>query len=92
MRDLREAWCGVDDLDAGASLRMQFDLRVMPFVWLFLSYGGWRNAYTAVLEPCTNLPKDRAEAMRLGQSAALAPGETFTTSVTVHLKGFHPSA
>jgi hypothetical protein len=85
VRDLPEAWCGVDDLEHDASLRMHYDGEVMPFVWLFLSYGGWRDVYTAVLEPCTNVPKDLATAARLGQSAVLEPGGVFETSVVVRL-------
>ncbi len=84
---LPESWCGVDNPEHGASLRMLFDDGTFPFVWLFLSYGGWRDTYTAVLEPCTNLPKDLTEAVRLGQSASLAPGEEFVTRVTVRLTG-----
>lgn len=82
---LPEPWCGVDDTEAGASLRMTFDAGVFPFTWLFLSYGGWRDVYTAVLEPCTNKPKDLAEAVRRGQSARLSPGETFRAEVVVRL-------
>ncbi len=81
--DLPAAWCGIDDRQTGASLRMAYDRRVFPFVWLFLSYGGWRDTYTAVLEPCTNMPKDLAEAVRLGQSARLQPQEELVTTVTV---------
>jgi hypothetical protein len=87
VRRLADGWCGVDDTDAGASLRLSFDRRQMPFVWLFLTYGGWNDLYTAVLEPCTNLPKDLAEAAHLGQSARLDPGATFETSVAVSLEG-----
>ncbi len=83
--DLPDGWCGVDDTRLGASLRLDFDLKVFPFVWLFLSYGGWRDAYTAVLEPCTNMPKDLSEAVRRGQSASLMPAQQFTTTVTVTL-------
>ena len=64
--ELPAPWCGVDDPEAGASLRMKFDAAHLPYVWLFLTYGGWRDLYTAVLEPCTNMPKDLAEAARLG--------------------------
>ena len=92
VRDLPESWCGVDDLEAQASIRMDFDGRLMPYVWLFLSYGGWRDTYTAVLEPCTNLPKDLAHAVRVGQSAALAPGEVFETTVTVRLSALRDGA
>ena len=85
VEDLPEGWCGVDDKATGATLRMDYDCRHMPFVWLFLAYGGWRGLYTAVLEPCTNLPKDLAEAVRRGQSARLDPGKEFTTQVRVTL-------
>jgi hypothetical protein len=83
--DLPAPWCGVDDLDRQASLRMEYDAGRFPYVWLFLSYGGWRETYTAVLEPCTNRPKDLTRAVELGQSARLSPGEEFVTSVTVRL-------
>ena len=88
--ELPECWCGVDDVDAGASIRMRFDERRMPFLWLFLSYGGWRDCYTAVLEPCTNMPKDLAEAVRTGQSARLEAGAVFQTSVAVTLGALRP--
>jgi hypothetical protein len=88
--DLPESWCGVDDVSAGASIRMRFDERRMPFVWLFLSYGGWKDCYTAVLEPCTNMPKDLSEAVRAGQSARLDPGAVFQTSVAVTLSALSP--
>lgn len=87
VRNLPAPWCGVDDLEHSALIRMEYDGRQVPFVWLFLSYGGWRDAYTVVLEPCTNLPKDLKQAVRLGQSARLAPGEAFETNVTVRLGG-----
>lgn len=83
--ELPESWCGVDDVSAGASIRMRFEQRRTPFLWLFLTYGGWRDCYTAVLEPCTNMPKDLAEAVRAGQSARLNPGAVFQTSVAVTL-------
>lgn len=85
VRDLPEPWCGVEDPGVGAALRMRFDADAFPYVWLFLTYGGWRDLYTAVLEPCTNMPKDLADAVREGQSALLLPGQEFTTTVSVTL-------
>lgn len=85
VRDLPEAWCGVDDPGAGASIRMTFDPSVFPYVWLFITYGGWRDLYTVVLEPCSNMPKDLAEAVQAGQSALLLPGQEFVTTVSVTL-------
>jgi hypothetical protein len=91
-QDLPEGWCGIDDLQESASIRMQFDRQAHPFVWLFLSYGGWQDLYTAVLEPCTNMPKDLAEAVRLGQSAMLEPGQDFETRVSIKLGGLEEKA
>jgi hypothetical protein len=82
---LPDGWCGVADLECKASLRMSFDRQMLPFVWLFLSYGGWRRTYTAVLEPCSNMPKDLAKAVQSGQSARLLPGGEFRTTVSVTL-------
>jgi hypothetical protein len=58
---------------------------------LFLTYGGWRDCYTAVLEPCTNMPKDLAEAVHAGQSARLDAGDVFHTSVAVTMGGLRPT-
>lgn len=83
--DLPDAWCGVEDLERGASLRLRYDRKQLPYVWLFLTYGGWRGCHTAVLEPCTNMPKDLDTALRRGQSARLLPGEVFETHASVTL-------
>lgn len=80
-------WCGIYDAAAAAALRMDYDSTRLPYVWLFLTYGGWRKLYTAVLEPCTNMPKDLAEAARLGRSARLEPGQEFTAFANVTLGG-----
>jgi hypothetical protein len=92
VRDLPESLCGVDDAPSRASIRMHFESTDLPYVWLFLTYGGWRGYYTAVLEPCTNLPKDLSEAVRLGQSARLEPGQEFTTRVSVTVSSLLPNA
>jgi hypothetical protein len=82
---LTDGWCGVDDPRVGASLRLGYEASKLPFVWLFLTYGGWRDCFTAVLEPCTNMPKDLATAVRLGQAARLPAGGMFETRATVRL-------
>jgi hypothetical protein len=87
---LPAGWCGIDDVEAGTTLRLRFDIRDLPYLWLFLSYGGWRDCYTAVLEPCTNMPKDLAQAVRAGRSAYLPPHAVFQTSLFVTL-GARPS-
>jgi len=87
VKNLPQPWCGVEDVQTGASIRLEFNSRELPYAWLFLSYGGWRHLYTAVLEPCSNLPKDLSEAVRLDQSARLEPGQEFTTTVAARLTG-----
>ena len=85
VKNLAAPWSGIDDTQQRASIRMNFDSNDFPFVWLFLTYGGWRGYYTAVLEPCTNMPKCLAEALRQGQSARFDPGKLQIWSETVRV-------
>jgi hypothetical protein len=43
--------------------------------------------HTAVLEPCTTMPKALEAAVAAGQAARLAPRATFSTAVSVELGG-----
>lgn len=79
--DLPAGWCGVVDSRTGERLRLHFDREVFPYTWLFMTFGGWRDLYTVVLEPCTNMPKDLHRAHELGQCAALDPQGTMTCQV-----------
>jgi hypothetical protein len=60
-----------------------YDKKVFPYEWLFASYGGFLDHYTAILEPCTNMPISVNDAKQLGQSATLDAGESLTTSVSI---------
>ena len=82
--DLREGWAGLRRPD-GAALRMKFDLKVFPHCWVFMDFGGWRGLYTVVIEPCTNWPKDLAQAAAEGRCASLPPGGVLETAVEVEL-------
>ena len=83
--DLSDGWCGVVNTRTGARLRLHFDREVFPYTWLFMTFGGWRDLYTVVLEPCTNMPKDLSTAYELGQCASLAPREALSTTVYAEL-------
>lgn len=61
----------------------QYDQRVFPYQWWFASYGGFLGHYTAILEPCTNMPLSVNEAVAKKQSASLSPGATLSTSVKI---------
>lgn len=79
--DLPAGWCGVKDPRTGVRLRLHFDREVFPYTWLFMTLGGWRELYTVVLEPCTNMPKDLNKAFSLGRCASLGPREVMTSEV-----------
>jgi hypothetical protein len=64
---------------------MHYSLADFPYTWLFLTYGGWRDHFTAVLEPCTNMPKDLETARRAGACARLEPGQKLECTVRVDL-------
>jgi len=91
VKDLPEGWCGVRDTRTGETLRMTFSTDVFPYVWLFMSFGGWRGLYTVVLEPCTNIPKHLPEAVRSGRCAELAGGGVLRCEVRVSLGGAEAS-
>ena len=82
--DLSAGWAGIRRPD-GAALRMKFDLKTFPHCWFFMDFGGWRGLYTVVVEPCTNWPKDLAEAAAAGRCASLPPGGALETAVEVEL-------
>jgi hypothetical protein len=85
VRDLPAGWCGVRDSRTGRRIRLHFPLHVFPFTWLFMTFGGWRDLYTVVLEPCTNMPKDLGAALKNGTCAELLPGGTLECQVSVEL-------
>jgi len=62
----------------------QYDAKVFPYQWYFASYGGFFDHYTAILEPCTNMPMSVNEAKEMGQCAVLEPGEILNTTVRIY--------
>ena len=60
-----------------------YDTKVFPYQWYFASYGGFLNHYTAILEPCTNMPMSVNDAIEKNQSSMLKPGETLNTQVQI---------
>lgn len=66
------------------AFRIEYDQHIFPFQWYFASYGGFFNHYTAILEPCTNMPMSVNEAKAIKQSAVLQPGEELNTTVGIY--------
>jgi hypothetical protein len=84
---LPEGWCGIRRARTGESLVLSYPLTVFPYCWLFITYGGWQDYNTVVLEPCTNVPKDLAQARQHGTCAVLGPGEVREFSVRLEIRG-----
>jgi galactose mutarotase-like enzyme len=79
--ELTAGWCAIRRLQHDIGFGLVFPLDVFPSVWLFMTFGGWRGLSTAVLEPCTTVPKDLNEAIRRGTDRRLAPGESLECEV-----------
>jgi hypothetical protein len=61
-----------------------YDTKIFPYQWWFASYGGFLDHYTAVLEPCTNMPMAVNEAILQNQCAFLEPGASISTTVNIY--------
>ncbi len=61
-----------------------YDLKIFPYQWYFVSYGGFLDHYTAILEPCTNMPISVNEAKAKRQCAVLEPGEELNTTARIY--------
>lgn len=72
-------------LQSGASVfAYHYDKKIFPCQWFFASYGGFLDHYTAILEPCTNMPMAVNDAMQSGYCAVLQPGEVLKTTVRIY--------
>jgi len=84
--DLAIGQCGIYNPQSQSRFLMQFDTADFPYVWLFQSYGGWRDFYVLVMEPCTTMPYDLEIACQHGTIARLAPGEVQQRTLTVQVQ------
>ena len=86
VRDCLEGWCGARNERTGSAFRLYFSPRILPYTWLFMTFGGWRHHYTVVVEHCAGSPKDLTTAHRRGTCAMLSSGESFTRTVRAALE------
>jgi hypothetical protein len=84
--DLSSGYCGIRHQGTQSSLRMTFDTADFPYVWMFQSYGGWRDHYVVVVEPCTTMPFDLEEACRQHTVAVLHPQEKQRRILTLQIQ------
>ncbi|MBI4056157.1 MAG: DUF5107 domain-containing protein [Elusimicrobia bacterium] len=81
VRGLKEGWCAITDTRKKLGFGLVFPKEVFTSVWLFMTFGGWRGHYTAILEPCTAYPKDLNTAIRTGNCGRLASGRSLEVEV-----------
>ena len=79
--DLAGGWWGVSDYESGLAYGLTFDRAIFNSLWLFGSFGGWRNLNVAVIEPSTGYPSKLEEAIQAKTCYQLEPGQELTTSV-----------
>jgi hypothetical protein len=80
-KDLREGWCALTNTRDGVGFALTFDRSVLSSCWLFASYGGWRDLYTLILEPCTGYPVSVNDGVSRGTHRILKAGETVECDV-----------
>ena len=82
---LSAGWCALTDGLTQSGFGMAFDPDVFRSVWVFGAYGGWRNHYTTILEPCTGYPYRLEDAIAQGSVSRIAGNSTLETTLTVTL-------
>ncbi|MEW5980251.1 MAG: DUF5107 domain-containing protein [Acidobacteriota bacterium] len=78
---LTEGWYVVEDRQTGEGFLLQFPLDICPYLWLWLTYGGYRGHYHVIVEPWTSYPVSLAKAIAEKTNRCLQPGEKFTVEL-----------
>ena len=79
--DLAAGWYALEYPDRQTGLLVEFPPGLCPYLWLWLSYGGWRGYYVAVIEPWTSHPVTLSEAVAAKTHRTLLPGDSFSCTV-----------
>lgn len=87
LTELDDGWVACTDTVARRGFGLTFDRTVFPVVWLWVSYGGWRGNYHAIVEPWTGYPSSLPDAVEAGRARRLAPGEALQTSLSAVVFG-----
>ena len=74
--DVAAGWYAVTDTQARIGFGMSFPTAVLPHLWLFRPFGGWRGLYTLIVEASNGFPFELAVAQEQGHCGHLGPGET----------------
>jgi galactose mutarotase-like enzyme len=89
-----EGWAEIVRPSAGIALRIEFDPKKIPYLGLWLCYGGWpenskpgSRQQCIALEPTTADCDALSEAIKTGRARILAPQEQHEWTITLQVKG-----
>ena len=86
-----EGWAALERVRHGIRLEVHFDPSVLPWLGLWICYGGWpegasARGYCVALEPCTAPADSLARAIDEDHARTLAPGEAHTWNIEVRIR------
>jgi hypothetical protein len=82
------AWSAVTNLKSGVGIALAWTREVMPCAWMWQGFGGdevapwWGRAYVLAIEPLSSCPMSYPDAVRLGTTRKLGPGESLSFKIT----------
>jgi hypothetical protein len=88
--DLSEGQCALRHENENWTFRMTFPNEIFTSVWVFASFGGWRDLEVLILEPCTTPQLSLAESAAQGKCLHLEPKQTVQATVTVEADAWFP--
>jgi galactose mutarotase-like enzyme len=83
--DLAAGWYAIEYPERRTGILVEFPVETCPYLWLWLSYGGWRGYYLAAIEPWTSCPVTLSEAVAANTHRVLRPGERFACTIRATL-------
>ena len=89
LTELADGVCSLAHKAENWRFAVEFPKDVFPTVWIFASFGGWRDHEVLILEPCTTWPKNLSESIPLGHAVKLVPGESITAEISVRAGAYH---
>jgi hypothetical protein len=79
--NLEAGWYAVEDEATGDGFLLTFPVALCPYLWLWLTYGGWRGYHHVIVEPWTSYPVNLATAVKQGTARRLGAGDKFEVQV-----------
>ena len=79
--EIESGWFAVTDTQQRVGFGMAFPVEVLPHLWLFRTFGGWRGLYTLIVEVCSGYPNDLSIAREAGTCTVLDAGKSVEADV-----------